>query len=550
MISKECYGYRKISCSFRQIVNFITIRYYQVHEEDEVDWVGLDDLTWHEIFTFLDGTSLLRAAETCKKFNDVLKGSKVLLGKLKIVIEFPDYADSDEVKAFSKRLITQAAVQRPYQRLEISRLRNGHLHPESKKLFNSLITRLATTIVVIKLDHCHILRDDVIKLLQRASQLRELYIANLMFSDDLPANDGVQISCPHLKTLHIGCHCDFTVFIMLKSNANIESLVIKSPEYSRPDVEAFENFLLGSPKLKELSLSGFRFNSSYSTNRLAAVPFKLETLKLSNVNWDIPEHCLKFLQSQTGLKTFELSAFSSWVSDQVWFNDAMSCVFARNSAQLRCVRIDSRGSSFDIKDVDFLPEVVNNKVTSLHYIKGHGDKSELFQALTRVFPKVKTLEFNDAFGDSASLTPLLQRFKELESLELTMIPKALEGCQELSSHLKTFNYRATNEHKAAETLSGIFTRHPSIQNVSLNIEPLTIEEITGLILALSQSLETLSISDLHMNSTEAQMFADNFPRLRQIRADLRLNQEVIEILKVENIKFCLSNERSKINDED
>jgi len=99
-------------------------------------------------------------------------------------------------------------------------------------------------------------------------------------------------------------------------------------------------------------------------------------------------------------------------------------------------------------------------------------------------------------------------------------------------------------------LTDIFSRNLSIQNVTLNIEPLTIEEITELVLCLTQSLKSLSISDLHLNSTEAEMFADNFPQLRQLRADLRLNQEVIEILKAKNIKFGLSSEKTKIDGED
>lgn len=307
------------------------------------------------------------------------------------------------------------------------------------------------------------------------------------------------------------------------------------------DVEELENFLLKQANLKQLNILNFRFNSTYSTNRLANVPFQLEVLSLDNVNWDISEHCEMFLKSQTSLKKLKLKSFNRMIAGGLnkyrVFCSIMQHFFTRNP-QLYSFATDTKSTSHQvIRDDDFLSDITNNKITDLTYNKGRDDESELLKIFTRIFPKVEVLTFSDAASDSTNLLQLIQLFRDLESLELKVSPKSLTDFQIGNNKLKTFKYCATNEEKSAEKLATFFAHNPSIHKVALNIEPLTVDEITEILLPLSQNLDSLSLADLHLNKEEAEMITLNFPRLRKIRSDFQLNPSIIAILNSARINF-------------
>lgn len=508
----------------------------------------LDDITWHDIFLHLDGISLTRASETCKRFNVIISESSKLLDKWKVSLEFPDVQTGESSQFNCGTTILPTPI-RSYQHLEIIRLHDDFLHrtPEFTASFFNVMSKLSSSVKTLVIRNCQLLRKDLVKILRKFSQLIECSFQNVLLYDDLAPTEISNIPCPNLTKLVLS-KCDLFCLLVFKSHEKFKSVSILEPHYIRADIEEIENFLLRQSNLKELNLLDFRFNSSYSTNRLANVPFQLDSLSLNDVNWDILQHCGIFLRTQRCLKKLELKNFNKMIAadNYQWFCDVMRHFFT-NNPQLRSFAIDTRLTSHEIiKDEDFLVDIVNQEITNLCYSKGGGDKSQLLKIFTRMFPNVKLLKFNDASSDSTTALPLIQLFKSLESLEMKLAPASLSEFKFESNKLKFFKYCATNEEKSAEKIRDIFARNRCINQIALNIEPLTVEEIIEILMPLAVSLESLSIADLHLTPEEADMITLNFPSLRKIRSDFRLNPEAVNVLNRARISFEFIVEESPI----
>lgn len=348
-----------------------------------------------------------------------------------------------------------------------------------RRNFTTLIGKVAVTAKLLKVENSYILRDDLISLLKPFTNLTECSLISLMLSDDVAETSPVnyKVVCPNLKTLKL-VQCDFFALMLFDTNDQLEVLEVSDPSYIRADVEVLESFLFKQTHLKELTLKEFRFNSSYSTNRLATAPFQLKFLSLSRVSWDIGEHCEMFIKSQRSLEVLKLQFFYSWMLPRD-VNYARFCRimqhFFSGNRQLKSVAINTKNTyAKNITDIDFLPGVVNNKVEDLTYVKDGEDKTELMKIFTRIFPQVKRLKFCDTSVDSSAILENIRRFTVLESLDLRLTPKSLDFNLGQNG-LKSFKFIALNEDKSAEKLNEIFVQNPLIKNVSLNIEPMTVE---------------------------------------------------------------------------
>lgn len=297
--------------------------------------------------------------------------------------------------------------------------------------------------------------------------------------------------------------------------------------------------MLKQAALKILKIKSFRFNSTYSTNRLASVPFKLHSLSLNNVKWDISSHCELFVKSQTNLQELKLKSIHQWLppheQNYRLLTDTFRHFFIRNQ-QLTKFTFDSMFYQ-DSKNIELLPDIVNQNITQLSYVN-RDNNTNVFETFTRIFPSVKMLSFKDLFSSDASRSlQYLRRFHGLESLNLTVAPKSLPNLIVTSESLREFKYCATNEGKSAIFLMEFLAKNRKISDLSLNIEPITFEEISEIIMSLSSSLKMLTFSDLYLNPTEAELLVQNFPRLRKVRSDIQLKPEIVSILAASNIKF-------------
>lgn len=499
----------------------------------------------------------MNATESCQKFEQVFSSSTKLLEKIKVSLKFPEVETCRDLTKFNSKLQNHTQLTRPYQAFEVINVRDLFLNSEDemRRNFFEIIKKLAPSVKTLKIGNCNVTRHDLVSLMLPFTQLRMCSLTNLMIFNDLPPEEpeDYALSYPHLKKLQI-IDCDFFGLLMFKSHGSLEVVELTNPHYNRADVEVFEDFILLQTRLKHLKILSFRFNSTYSTNRLASVPFQLETLCFNNVHWDISDHCETFLKSQRCLKKLELKRFQRWVtpyeSNHLWFSSVMNHFFTLNP-MLTSITIETKCSVLaGVKNETFLPDIVNNNVKELTYIKDRIDESEFMNIFTRIFPQIKKITVMDLSDDSRSLLTQLHLFKKLEALTLEVTPKSLDNLQLGTDLLTSFTFRATNENKSAEKLIEIFASHPTIKNVSLSIEPLTVEEITEMIVSLSPTLETISIADLHLNTFEAELFSVNFPRLRMIRSDFPLNPEILAILNNAQIKFDDVHEGLQLQRED
>lgn len=510
----------------------------------------LPDTTWLEIFDQLDGNHLLKLTVTCNKFRHLIGNSKRLIKKIKFSINFPEDS-SEELKNIKKGLETCIKhLTRNYLNLQIMRLRDRILNKDMRGTFIPIITRLSETVVNLSINNCYLLRDDSIIILSSFKHLTELKLQNLAFSDDFMPSEivqqnqsSLQLNCPNLRVLRL-IQCDFYCLLLLKSHDKLNTLEISIASYERPDVEKLEDFLLKQSNLKDLKLTHFRFNSTYSTERLSNVPFQLESLCLKDVCWDLTDHCQGFIKSQKKLKSFELKIFRQWIypkeANYSWFCDVMKHILILNP--LEKLTIDTCRSSMYFKDTEFLVDMCNKNVKDLTYVVDSTDTSELFKIFTRTFPNTRRftfVEFPQGRNDLLDLSQNLHLFKELKELSITARPTSLTNFSPFTAeNLTTFYFHATNEDKSLERLKQIFSGISSKINLfGLCIEPLTIEEILEVIVNFSDTLKALSIEDLHLNVTEAELLIQNFPKLRSLTSDVSISQDVLNILTQNHVTF-------------
>lgn len=521
--------------------------------DNEIETINLfDDSTWIEILNNLDAKSLCSLSLTCKRFEQIFRSSS-LLNKIKFSVVFPEDA---EISAIRKGLITcNLFLTRKYLNLKISRLLDHVLNHDDdmRQVFLSIMSKLSKTVINLEINGSRLMRDDSITLMKPFKNLVELKLENLMFQDDfMPSEIGkenqlnLSLSCENLKFLRL-IQCDFFCLILLKNHNKLQTLEVSIPSYNRADVEELENFLLKQTELKELKLVSFRFNSSYSSNRLSQVPFQLTSLYLQDVQWDIEGFCTDFLKSQTKLKTFTLRRFRSWLNPREtnfgWFCDAMKHILIKN--QLEKVYIDTSVTMCYIKDdEDFLKDLCNNHVTHLTYARCSTDSSDFFKIFSRIFPNVQTFEFTDSqANDDVSILQYLHTFKNLKEIMLVSKPESLDFLESssIAENLTSFKFYATNETKTIERLKKLFSKNSKLESLTLEIEPLTIEEITELIINFSATLKSLRIQNLHLNITEAQLFVSNFPKLRYLSSDVWCSPDVLTIFNNAHVSFRLSN---------
>lgn len=463
------------------------------------------------------------------------------------------FQDTEDDKSDNKKLIDdyKKYISREYQTLKIVYLKENVFSKAMRKQFISIVDNMKTTSVTnLQFHNCYLPRNFFIELLSKFPNLEELSVVNLMFSDDfspsqLLANEDnfKTLNFSHLKKFRLKCG-DFFCLLLIKSCSKLYSLEILEPSYVRTDVEEMENFLLKQCNLKELALSVFRFNSTYSSNRLFNVPFQLEKLSLEDVNWDIKDHQRLFLTSQMKLKHFSLMNFQHWIKPKeqnfLPFNEMMKHILIKNS-HLESVTFNEKCSFSYLKDNEFLLGERNFNVKKLSYIRSESSgQSEMLNVFIRIFPNLKSLTFFACDNDlPATLEPLLFLDK-LTALSYSSIPSALSNLPiEIIQNLKKFTFTAMDESKSFSALANKLASNHQMEEIYLNVEPLTTSEIIEICLSFASTLNSITAHNLYFNKTEIDFFLKNFKNLKQISSDIRPSTEVIQILNNANVNFKL-----------
>jgi hypothetical protein len=532
-------------------------------DTQEVQLENFDKTTLAQIFSHLDVPSLLNICETTQQFKEIVQSSKSLMKKIKLTIKLLDVYE-EPLKVNQKQLTEyDKIISRDYQNLKVVNLKENLIDNRKslKKLFALILDKFAKSLASLHIVDCYMSRTDVINALKKFPNLVELKLDNVMFSDDFSPSelasenaDEFALSCPQLKSFRL-VNTDFFCFLLIKSHKSLQVLELSSPIYTRSDVEELEVFLLNQRDLKVLKLRSFRFNSTYSTNRLFNVPFQLTTLILDDVVWDINDNCSLFLKSQRSLKHFGLRYFQRWISPReekfMWFCDVMKHVLIQNS-HLESIGFNEFAAFSYLKDSEFLVGECNKKVKSLQYVRCRtSEESEFLAIASRLFPNIDRITISTQPDDPVDILQRLGSFSNLKSISITSKTANLGYLpSEIMENVTSFKFVCTDESKASILLnSNILSHCTKLEHLFLNIEPLMIEQITELIWTFTSTLKSLTIYNLYINLTEAEMIVQNFPQLKLISSDIRPSQEVRKFLNESNIDFKVMNARLASEDQ-
>ena len=484
--------------------------------ESNINWLDLPDNIWESILNNLEDKDLLKASETCKKFNNLLSSSQQLIKKLCLQINNPygyeHFTNETDRKELYKKSICELKFmkkcllmsERKYESIIIDDLGFNILesHAGKKKNKEKQITNvltdifkyLARSVKEIKFSNvAELQNDEFCKIIQIMKNLTVLKFYGSGFGKEDP-NVGTEIVRPDIvPSIH-------KIYIENVDGFSFKKLylfdAITTLDVSRIswlDYESFENFLLMQKHLKVLHLNGMYHCGLFKTDILTTnIKFSLEELTLSKVYWTNSENAMKFFKTQINLKKLTLIVDCS---KQIQL-DELLILFFGNNLQLKTVKLCTQG--YIIKNLSFLEGIVNPSVDNLElYLDWLQNGTEFIATFAKLFPNVK----NFSYGQHNNINhgfDQIYNWKSLESLDCNVgfNDQIFENVYfgEKFTTCKIFYYYENCFRKPC--LMEFLIRHQNIKYLSLNSQSvyhnLVIpDDMLSLIVNTLKSLETL-----------------------------------------------------------
>lgn len=446
---------------------------------EEIVWLQLPEITWEQVFGYLDFKSLLNATEICQHFAQIFSRSSKLLDKVRIVFDTADDLDERlDVFKQSDRLYRNMLLKSPWR---YKNNYDGVFIPIEPKSMSSLKESFGDKIVDLKLEHVATMLN-LIELLTSFKNVKRLSFEKVSprDTDEYTISEEKRVAMsnnkfPKLEELIFSCHTSLFCFDVFKEQQNIRKLHMYDMYYNfeRSDKKNFEQFLLKQKDLKELTLLKFRDYFLFETNALDSPPFQLERLELHGVYWKNKEDPIAFFRSQRSLRTFKLALKNRYFinyDELLWFNDILKHVFTHNH-NLQCISISTREKyGYNIRSCEFLEGIVCPGVVNLEYVKGHEDETSAFmECFSKMFPNIKNLSLS---GELLEINlAVISSWLHLETLELQCEPKLLRAVQVNSKKLVRLGCRITmyeNVRELPQFLHSFLSRHQTVRHFSLD----------------------------------------------------------------------------------
>lgn len=496
---------------------------------------------WERVFSFLDVQSLLISSLVCKDFLYFATSAK-LMNMMKLRLNFDCSGDAETtIEDLVELMENPDTLNRDYQHLEIFRFSEAYLDDEVQEVFSNFIESIGRSgLLSLSLVECEINRDVVLSMFQNMNQLTELYFDKVeleVLGAAMTRDEEAEIIAPmpNLRSFHL-LNSDFFLFMLIQRCEALEDLKISEPSFSRDDIVKLEDFLLKQSGLKKLVLERFRFNSSFSSSRLEDVKFQLDYLGLQAVKWDIIDHGLKFLKSQKNVKTLHVKDYDDY---------NFLAPILRHFSELRSlasIEIDTIHNQ-DVKNLEFLGAIINRNVEELS-IKVRDVNSNLHLEILRSFPMLKMLAIDDKIRENSNdFLQLLSELENLESLDLTSTEINIKDLK--LPKLKIFKF--STKKNVTSQLTQFFQNHKNLTNVSLDITPMSSEDLSF----LPTSIENLFIKELTIISVScAENISKILPKLKILKIESPLKEatkiEVKRKFKERNIRFEIVEKNSSL----
>lgn len=455
------------------------------------------------IFDYLDASTILSVTETCTEFNAIVSNSERLTRKLTIYLKYPMGLNN-----FAESLIGST---RKYRRLNIVKSRD-RVYETNSGLTNRLLRKLGKVINYLTVDwnYClrpreasllevmnrrrlsrvfpaaHIadpleiaaqtlgnIREDInnefYQIVRFFTNVKEVSFFNVHLERERYSNEP-EVHYPNLKYLKLH-HCDAFCFNFLKSCNHLVSLDVTDGYWNarNPGIENFEQFLINQRELKVLHLKNFQYPRLFQVDPTANIVFKLETLILKSVYFADKDIANNFFKAQTELKIIDFELRNEKVrslDDMLWYNNILKTVITRNKS-LHTVKVSKQ--RYKIANYDFLANIKNHHVRNLKFSVSSEDKSaELFKVFIRMFPNLRSVDFNAEEGEDTDCGICFDEGTFLEKVETLVITnssvRSLVNVH--AGSLIKFEYQPGKTGEFIDDLfGGFFHRHRNIKHL-------------------------------------------------------------------------------------
>lgn len=442
-----------------------------------VPWLDLPDEVWEIILGYLNVRSLLKASETCSKFNNVMGKSNKLMKmiRLSIVISVNYFlegyhGDQNKLKCYRQIKALKENLKmsgRNYQNSGLSLLgRHRGWSVPLDTIMTDILMEIceifqifSESIIDFQIEQCNIENKVFTKIIRIFGNLQKCLIDDTeIYGDD----SDLSLKLPKLEDISLRPVEGIMIKNLLHSFDNLKKLEIVDYAY-RVDVqieEFFKNLLL---KHYNLKIFHVKYPEIFGLNVLPNTEFSLESLSLKCSKWKNMDHAENFFKKQTHLKDIHLELHDNTEGLNFRYTDILKDIFNLNQ-NLTDIIIQIY---FEVENVKILNGIYRPKVKSLSF-ESSVVNSDLFAALVKMCPKVKNLAYRSELMniDRAAISTLA----ELEFLKISSEKESIQDliiCSERFSKVSIMSYIQDDEiklflsnHKAIE--------HLIIQNMTVS----------------------------------------------------------------------------------
>lgn len=423
---------------------------------------------WGHILDFVDGRSLIRASETCKKLNDIVDLHPKLINKLWLELR------GDEV--FEVIRITR----RKYKSCV---LRNKHAEWFKEEKTVEALTKLGMTVTAFALDNTQFeSRKALVDTLRLFPHLRRLHLKRVTVKDEKGASHqclNEMIHLPNLRDLYM---VEFYPWIcdLFGSSVNIKKLEGYLIKYFDDDPTSFENLMYRQRNLQKLRLGIFRRGRLFKDNRSNEAKFQLEKLLLDGAIFASSQHLLSFMKTQRKVKKLLITLgkdYSKQLDQLLFYNELMHFALTElpNMRTLSVYQNEFRFASHD-----FITNLPPN--TTIEHLKITGEAVDIFKSLASILPNIKRLKY-ETFLTCSSVPPssVINTLQKLESLTVnSFFIKSLSEIHIQNGKLQHFDFTARafgddftarrfDDDDYDENFKIFLQRHRSLTSLRINI---------------------------------------------------------------------------------
>ena len=378
--------------------------------ESGTNWLYLPDRIWESILCNLNKRSLLNASESCKKINDLLSLSQLLIKKLSLQINIPhsiNYTKNERarekiyLRSFRNLEMMKECLKmsgRKYNSIIIRNLKDVK-NPIAKYNYNAIfdiLKQFAGSVKQIKFVYTSLQDEIFIKIMQTLKNLKVLKFERFCWIEN---NEAVtEIVKPDIVPLIHEIYFKEVDNIFFQKLLWFDNIIILDVEHFHwIYIWDFEKFLLLQKNLKVLNCMQLSFGVMFKSDKLAKVKFSLDELSLNSHWWVNMKNAMNFFKTQTNLKKVTLYLrYFWWFSNdddlelEMCYNELLIHLFS-NNLQLKTVFISiSEEFGLDIKDYSFLEGIVNLSVENLTFnLDPFQNGIEFVNTFSNLFPNVK-----------------------------------------------------------------------------------------------------------------------------------------------------------------